>query len=363
MAALQPPVLIAPAPYEVSFGRIVGRVGRGTESVRVSVDGRPLAEKDLGGTRFDFTVALPQRDLRLTVTAVDRIGRRASTVVRPVFGLPSAARPRAPPRVGYEDALLAPTIRALARAFPGTCAIFVQDLRDGAGAAWNARARFPAASTLKVAIAVEVLRAYRGKPLPGSRLDRLLRRMLIPSDDKAANELLVWLGGSTGGGSARVNATLRALGLFDTDMYGGYLVQGRNPIPLRAQSEPAFVGKHTTAWDYARLLRSVHLAAEGRGRLARRFRGSFVPGDARFLLYLLAHTSPGWLERDLRGVAVLQKAGWITRARHDGGVVYWPGGSFVAVVLTWNPRGVDASSNVLAGRVARLAYARFRRRG
>jgi hypothetical protein len=88
-----------------------------------------------------------------------------------------------------------------------------------------------------------------------------------------------------------------------------------------------------------------------------------VPGDARFLLYLLAHTSPGWLERDLRGVAVLQKAGWITRARHDGGVVYWPGGSFVAVVLTWNPRGVGASSNLLAGRVARLAYARFRRRG
>ena len=57
---------------------------------------------------------------------------------------------------------------------------------------------------------------------PGIRLDRLLRRMLMYSDSRAANELLVWLGGSTSGGSARVNASLRTLGLTDTDMYGGY---------------------------------------------------------------------------------------------------------------------------------------------
>jgi beta-lactamase class A len=324
--------------------------------VIVAVDGRAQAKRDLvgGRTTFDFHVALPQRDVRLTVTAVVDEKRRASTTVAPVFGAPRAANPRAPPR-GYDDARLGRTIQALARAFPGICGVFVQDLRTGARSAWNARAEFPAASTLKVAIAVEVLRVLRGKPAPGTRVDQLLRKMLIPSDDKAANELLVWLGGSTSGGSARVNAMVRALGLYNTDMYGGYEVQSVGP---------SFVGKRTTAWDFARLLSYLHLAAEGKGRLAQRFRGSFVPADARFLLYLLAHASPNWLDRNLpRGqVAVLHKPGWITRARHDGGLVYSQYGAFVVVVMTWNGAGVGVASDLIAGRVARAAFVRFSRR-
>lgn len=170
-----PPALVVPGPHEVSFGRLVS-VGPGTRRILVSIDERLRAEKAVRGHRFDFAVALPRRDVTLTVSAVDGRGRRASTVVGPVYGLPRTAAPRAPPLAGYGDARLARTIRALARAFPGTCAVFVQDLRDGAGAAWNAQARLPAASTLKVAIAVEVLRVLHGKPALGTRPDRLLRR-------------------------------------------------------------------------------------------------------------------------------------------------------------------------------------------
>jgi beta-lactamase class A len=314
-----------------------------------------LAEKAIGGSRFDFTVELPRRDITLRVIAVDGQGRRSSTVVGPVFGLPSSTRPRGPPRSGYEDAALAAAIRGLARGFPGICGVFVQDFRTGAGASWNARTEFPAASTLKVAIAVQVLVAHRGRPPPESRVDGLLRRMLIPSDDKPANELLIWLGRSTSGGAAKVNATLRALGLWDTEMYGGYIV------PSARSEQPSFIGKRTTAWDFARLLRYLHLAADGQGLLARRFRGSFVPADARFLLYLIAHARPNWLGRYIPGVAMAHKPGWITRARHDGGLVYSPGGAFVVVVMTWNGRGVGVSSELLAGRVARAAYDRFRR--
>jgi hypothetical protein len=368
-----PPALVVPGPSEVSFGRLVGTVGPGTRRVLVSIDGRLLAEKAVRGHRFDFAVALPRRDVTLRVSAVDGRGRRASSVVGPVYGLPRAAAPRAPPLVGYEDARLARTMRRLTRAFAGTCAIFVQDLRDGAGAAWNARARLPAASTLKVAIALEVLRGLHGKPALGTRPDRLLRRMLVHSDSRAANQLLVLLGGSTSGGSARVNASMRALGLRDTDMYGGYelprspAARSRRPIPLRVESQPSFVGKYTTAWDYGRLMRYLHLATEGKGVLAQRFRGSLIPAEARYLLFILAHTAePNRLDRHLRGgggVAVLQKAGWIAHARHDGGLVYWPGGAFVAVAMTWNGRGTGTSSDVLAGRVARAALERFRRRG
>jgi hypothetical protein len=329
----------------------------------VTVDGRVVAEKEVhpARTTFDFHVALPQRDVRLTVTAIADQGGRASATVAPVFGLPRGGSPRAPPRRSSEDAALARAIHGLARGFPGICGIFVQDLRTGGGAAWNARAEFPAASTLKVGIAIEVLRALRGKPQRGSRIDRLLRKAIVPSDDKAANELLTWLGGSTSGGAARVNALFRALGLQNTDMYGGYIVESSRPIPLRSIAQPTFVGKRTTAWDFARLLRDVHLSAEGRGPLGRL--GGFVPGEARFLLYLLAHAQPNWLERGLGGqrASALHKPGWITRARHDGGLVYWQGGAFVAVVLTWNARGVGASSEALASRVARAALLRFRR--
>jgi len=334
--------------------------------VIVSIDGRVVAKRDLPGRRtFDFHVQLPQRDARLTVTAIFDARRRASVTIAPVFGLPQAGEPRGPPRRRHEDATLARSLRSLARSFPGICAMYVQDLRTGAGASWNSRTRFPAASTLKVAIAIEVLRTLRGKPPPGSRIDRLLRKAIIPSDDRAANELLVWLGGTTSGGAARVNAIFRALGMDDTDMYGGYIVPSRNPILLQAEQRPTFIGKRTTAWDYSRLLFSLHLAAEGRGQLARRYRGSFVPSDARFLLYLLAHTHPSWLDRHLSGsgVTVLQKAGWIKKARHDGGIAYWRGGAFVVTVMTWNGHGVGQSSITIAGRVAQASWARFRRTG
>jgi hypothetical protein len=352
------PVVISPAAHEISFGRVIGRVAAGTTKVVVSVDGRVVASKGVGRTRFDFAVPLPAHDVRLTVSAQDERGRGASTTIGPVFSLPATAAPRGPPR-SVEDPQLARTVRSLARAFPGICGVYVQDLRTGAGAAWNAGARFPAASTVKVAIAIEVLRRLGGKPPRGSRIDALLRKAIIPSDDRAANDLLTWLGGSTSGGAAYVNQLFRALGMDDTDMYGGYIItQGR--IPIRVGPQPSFVGKRTTAADLATLMRSLNLAAVGQGLLARR---SFRPSQARFLLYLLAHSQVSRIDRYLPPgrTVVLQKAGWISTALHDSGLVYWSGGSFVATVLTWNGRGVGVASDVLAGRIGRAAYARFRR--
>ncbi len=353
-----PPVVITPRPYEVSFGRIVGKVSPGTEMVIISVDGRVVGRRNLGRNRFNFSLQLPSRDVRLTIRAVDGQARGASTSVEPVFGLPSQAEPRGPPRRNAEDPGLARTLRSLARSFSGSCGIYVQDLRSGIGAAWNAGAHFPAASTVKVAIAIEVVRVLGDKPRPGSRLDRLLRKAIVPSDDKAANDLLTWLGGSTSSGAARVNALFRALGMSQTDMYGGYIVQ-QGRIPIRTSDRPTFIGKRTTAADLATLMRSLNLAAVGRGRLSRQ---SFHPSQARFLLYLLAHTQVSRVDRFLPGsTTVLQKAGWTRKVLHDAGLVYWSGGSFVAVVLTWNGRRIGESSDVLAGRVGRAAYERFRR--
>lgn len=371
LPAATPPVIVQPAPFEVSFGRVEGQAAAGTQRIRVLVGGRVVGEKTLTGPRFALTVALPRRDVSLRIVAVDAAGGQSATVVGPVFGLPPEGAPyrRGPPPLpGFEDAALAATVRALARRFRGVSAAFVQDLRTGLGAAWNARAQFPAASTLKLAIAVELLRGLDAVPGPGTRLDVLLRKMLVVSDAEAANALLAHIGGgSVLAGSARVNATARTLGLADTDMYGGYIpgtrllaALARRPIPLRVESSPSFIGKRTTAWDLARLARAVHLAAGGSGPLVWRFRGAFTPSDARHLLYLLARVrEPGRLTRFLSGASVLHKAGWITKARHDNGLVYWPGGVFVVTVMTWNGRGVGTASDVLAGHIARVALNRF----
>lgn len=351
-------MLAAPAEREASFGRIAGRLSRGRWAVVVRSGTRTLGVRNVSGGSFDFEVSLPRRESTIRVSAYTAGGPARHASVQHVFGLPRSARPRAVS--GSHDGALAAAVGPLVRSFHGTSGLFVEDLVTGRGAAWNARARFPAASTLKLAIAVEALRTHAGKPEAGSYLDLLLRRMLVESDNDAANQVE-----SLFGGGSRVDELLRGLGLGDTWMGGGYLreTEGRRPIPARVESQPSFpCCKYTTAFDLARLLVDVHLAAGGRGPLFARYGREVTPSDARYLLYLLAHVPDrGKLGRFIAGgpYTLLHKAGWISSARHDAGLVYWPGGVFVAAVMTWGS-GVGVASDVLAGRVAKATLGKLR---
>ena len=363
----KPPAIYAPAPREVSFGQTKGRVSAGTRIVSIHVDGVYRGHANLDGRRFWKTLALPNHDVTIRITSMDVMGDRASSSVGPVYGLPRAARPHA------IKSSLAPglqrKVRALVDAFPGTAAAFVQDLRTGRGAAWNARARFMGASTLKLGIAIEVLRVLGGKPPEDSRIGVLLRRMLVYSDNKAANDLEVWLGGGNiYSGSAKVTATLRALGLYDSYISGGYIIgtADRAPIPLNVVEQPSYssTGKYTSALDLARIHKFLHRGAGGHGPLIG-ISGRFTASDARFILWTLAHVrDPGKLDRYIGGepgVSVLHKAGWISVVRHDSGLVFWKEGGFVAVVMTYNAAGVRASSDILAGRIAETVLDYFSR--
>jgi len=360
---LPPPAIEQPAPYQVSYGLVTGRAAPAAKVVVVSANGRVLAARKLRSRRIWLRVSLPSGDVTVRVTTHTSAGRRSSRVVRHVFGLPAAARPRA--ARAHNDPALSRRLQRLAAAHRGTAGFYVQSLTTGIGAAWNAKARFPAASTLKLGIAAAVLTRYSGIPPPGSWLDGRLREMIVPSDDRAANDLLVWLGGSTSAGGQRVNSLMRSIGLVDSIMYGGYLVRNLSSrIPVRVERQPAFgVGKYTTAHDMTALWQALWLATENRGPL-RRAQPGLTRADARYLLWLTAHVrdQPKLDRRVTRGedVAVLHKAGWISTARHDTGLVFWHGGVFVAGVMTWNGNGVGRSSDVLAGRVAELALARFR---
>ena len=103
------------------------------------------------------------------------------------------------------------------------------------------------------------------------------------------------------------------------------------------------------------LWRALWLASGGIGPL-RRSQPGLTPADARYLLWLTAHVRDQpkldtFVGRD-RNVDVLHKAGWISTARHDTGLVFWEGGVFVAGVMTYRSWGVSTSSDRLAGRVA-----------
>jgi beta-lactamase family protein len=361
LAAPPPPppiALVAPAEREVSFGHIAGRVPRGTWAIVVRAGGRSLAVRRITGGSFDFRVSLPRREVTVKVTAYSAGHATRQTIVPHVFGLPRSADPRAVR--GRLDVRLSRSVSALARSFPGTSGLYVEDLVTGRGGAWNARARFPAASTLKLAIAVEALRRLAGKPAAGGPLDVLLRRMLIDSDNDAANEVE-----SIFGGGRRVDDLLHGLGIGDTWMGGGYLhgTPVLPPIPVRVDSQPSFpCCKYTTAFDLSRLFTDIHLAAGGRGPLIARYGGAFTSADARYLLYLLVQVPDrGKLGRFLGGgpYTLVHKAGWITYARHDAGLVYWPGGVFVVAVMT-HGSGVGTASDVLAGRAAKLVLVRLR---
>jgi len=356
--ALPPPAIVAPAEREVSFGLVAGTAPLGTRRIIVHVGRYVAADEQLHGRSFSLHVRLTGGPNTVKVTAVDGRDRRSSRVVESVYGLPRDAEPRE--RAPRLDAVLARTIRTLAARHGGTSGIYVQDLRTGRGAAWNAGARFPAGSTLKLAIAVTVLRTLGHKPESYTQVSRLLGKMLISSDNDAANALEVWLAGSTSAGSERVNETMRALGLDNSIMYGGYETSRRPAaaaaaIPIRVESQPAFgVGKYTTAADLARLARVVYLAAAGKGPLLRL---GVSGSEARYLLWLLAQvTDRGKLDRFFgTNPVVLHKAGWLTGARHDNGIVAYESGVFVATVMTWR----TAAADELAGRVALSAFARF----
>jgi beta-lactamase class A len=362
--SLPPPAIEQPAPRQLSYGLVTGRAARGTTRVLVFANGRRLASKTLVRRRFTLHVALPLGNASVRVVTVARGGRRSSAYVHDVYGVPSGSRPRVV--AARRDPTLQRKLTRIVRSYPGTAGYYVQSLTGGWGAAWNAGARFPAASTVKLAIAATVLSEYRGIPAPGSQLDSLLHEMIVPSDDAAANSLLVWLGGSTSSGAYHVNDLMRSIGLSDTLMYGGYLTRTLSSrIPVSVDEAPAFgVGKYTTAWDMTSLWRALWLASGGRGPL-RKSRPGLTPADARYLLWLTAHVrDQPKLDTSIgseRSVCVLHKAGWISAARHDTGLVFWKGGVFVAGVMTYRSYGVSISSDRLAGRVAALTLERLRR--
>ena len=161
-AAPPPPVISAPA---VSFGRVAVRVGPRTERVEVQADGRITARLRPPPGPRRVSVPVPTGIHPVRVRAIGRGGARWSATVR-VRALPrSALRPGRIP--GFVDRRLQRDVERLASGMPAVTGVYVQHLVTGCGAAVNADAQFPAASTLKAAILVDAVRRGAGR-VPGT---------------------------------------------------------------------------------------------------------------------------------------------------------------------------------------------------
>lgn len=356
--AAPPPPVLAVAP--VSYGRIAVRLGSGTRRVEVQADGRITARRTVPPGPRRVSLPVPPGVMPLRVRAIGPGGSRWSATVR-VRALPRSGR-RAGRVPGFVDGRLQADVDRLVGRFGPIAGVYVQHLVTGCGAAHNADARFPAASTLKVAILVDAVRRGRGRLLAP-----LLDRMVIDSDDVAANRVLAALGGGSGeAGAASVTDTLGALGLRRSLVRRPYIVEdARRPLPITTVASPALLTNFiSTPYELSRLLVGVHRGAVGRGGVARLGIGAPV-ARALILARLLDVRDASKLVAGVpAAVPVAHKSGYTDQVKHDSGLLYLHSGPVVATVMTWSASGVaDAAGNGLIAAVAAAARHRLGRGG
>jgi beta-lactamase class A len=351
-AAPPPPVISAPP---VSFGHAAVRLRASAERVEVQADGRITARLRPPPGPRRISVPVPTGVHAVRVRAITRGGSRWSATVR-VRALPRSAL-RAGRIPGFVDRRLQRDMERLAGATSAVTGVYVQHLVTGCGAAVNADAQFPAASTLKAAILVDAVRQGRAASLRPT-----LDRMIIDSDDGAANAALAALGGGSGdAGAAQVTGTLHDLGLARSLVRRPYIVeQERRPLPIGTTSAPPlYTNFISTPYELARLMVAVHRGAIGRGGVERLGIGTAEARCELLARFLDVRDSTKLVAGLPSGVPVAHKTGYTDDVRHDAGVIYLRSGPVVASAMTYRASSIAGTGERFISRVATAARARL----
>ena len=184
-----------------------------------------------------------------------------------------------------------------------------------------------------------------------------LRAMAGWSSNLATNRLLRRFG------VAAATDGLRRLDARRSTFPGEYIVgtelQPGLPAPGTGASPPPTSRRVTTAEDLGRMLYSLQAAAVGLP--ASRAQTGLTTHQARLALgWLLSSQQRGdnlsLLAGGAAGAPIAQKNGWINAARHGAGIVFTPRGPVIAVVMSYDERGVSLrQGQALGSRVAALA--------
>jgi beta-lactamase class A len=353
-------ILLAPLPEEAFFGEVRLHVPTGTRRVELRWRGRPLLRRDDPPAGV-LTLRLPATGSTgrgaLQAKLETRAGHALSGRVERVWLLPASAR-RATRRE-REDAALAVRLASIAAGFRGFAGIYVHELATGRTASWNAGARFPAASTVKLGVLAAALDRWGPRPEQSAYLYDL-RALAAWSSNLAANRLLRSLGsGEVEVGRRLVEWRLRRLGATASTYPGEYRV---GTIHTSAPLQPPPVStRTTTAADLGHMLATMHAAAAGSTRAQRS--SGLSQHEARIGIALLLDSEPSgenvglfrpWLPRLMPAA---QKHGWISSARHSAAVIYGPRGPIVVSLLTYRD-GLALRDAQLLGRRVVLAALR-----
>jgi beta-lactamase class A len=247
------------------------------------------------------------------------------------------------------DVALERQLAAMGRGYGGWAAFWVHDLVSGRVAGWNSDARFPAASTVKLAVLTAALRAIAVAPERSPHWYDV-RQLSGWSSNLAANRLHAWLG------SAQVASALRGLGMWSSTYPGPYRAgTARLDAP---KPPPTRTWRYTTARDLGRALYALQAAAAG-NRYQQRLTG-LRRSRARLAIELLLSS---WKSGDNAGLVqpfvgrapVAQKNGWIDEARLTAAIVYAQSGPKIVVVLVYRPNLPYREAQSLGSRVVSFA--------
>ncbi len=293
-----------------------------------------------GGLSIDIDNAMQQIDDRLRSVGAPR---RVTLTLAPQRG--PALRP--------DPQMLQEQLNAMADSWRGVIGIYVYDLtNDEAVAAFNPDTAFAAASTIKMPI---MLNAYINLPEFTEKQQTALRKMIVDSDNLAANALLAASIGGVGTedaitGAERMSAMLADLGFPETFQYVPFEAQDYiRLMKLKVKAGPARGGKppytdagrylRTTPREMATLYVEVDRCARGEGVLLERFDDMLTPERCQEMLDNLAEN--GDRRRMIAGipdgVRVEHKSGWIDDMQADVGIVRSPGGDYVVAIYVYRP--------------------------
>jgi beta-lactamase class A len=265
-----------------------------------------------------------ERGDRAAIRRVEHFDHRPARLRIPAT-LPRVPDARAHPE-GAPDARLALELERLGRGFDGWAAFWVHDLRTGRTAGWNSDARFPAASTVKLAVLDAALRRFGG---PDGPVDYDLRQLGAWSSNLAANRLYELVG------SDATSRALARLGMRSSTYTGPYRAGTAFDAP---KPPPHGHTRVTTAHDLGRALFSF----QRRYPVALRYLLLDWPGSS-----IVRGGFPA-------GTKVAEKDGWISDMLGSAAIAYLPTGPKIVVVLTYRPEIERDDARALGEQVARL---------
>lgn len=341
--------VMSPRPGEAFYGAVVVKAPSGVTDAQIQLNGKPGVMRPVRRGRVRFSISAPPGRYNLTVRFFRGSRRRGAVTARGVWLVPRSALTLAP--ATSIDRSASSRLGSALGSQPRFTAAWVQDMRTGRAGAVNAGARFPAASTVKLGLLVNSLPRLGSRP-QDSPYFYDLAAMTKWSSNVAANRLLRRLGGS-----AAAERGLRRLGAPQSTFTGEYVVgtalQPRLPLTGIDQEPPRVSRRVTTAQDLAHMMFAFTAAATGNARARRQL--GLTTQQARMALGWLLASEQRADNRSLvaggapSGSIIAQKNGWLRAARHSASVIFTPSGPKIAVVLTYDQRGVGLSTGQAAG--------------